>query len=146
MSKFQFHSQICVFRGILFGGACVRSSKVLHYQMFNGILHAPMSFFDKNPSGPILNRISGDIGAIDGILRNAMLEAVSQMFNICGILILIIISDPCMIGAIFIIFIIYGLTLKLYLRASQDLKRLEGICEFCNKLILEFFQKFVYRY
>lgn len=100
--------------------------------MFGGILHTPMRFFDENSSGRILNRISSDMGSIDTVFPITLIDSVANVTNMCGILIVIIISDPYMIGVVFTIIVLYGLILKLYLRASQDLKRLQGICEFCN--------------
>lgn len=46
----------------------MRSSQKLHDKMFDGVISAPMRFFDTNPSGRILNRFSKDMGAIDELL------------------------------------------------------------------------------
>lgn len=96
--------------------------------MFHSILHAPMRFFDLNPSGRILNRFSKDMGAIDEIMPRVMMESVQIILVMCGILIIIIIVVPAVIVALAISVVLYGLIIKLYLRPSQDLKRLEGIC------------------
>ena len=71
---------------------CMRSSRRLHNKMFHKILRAPPRFFDINPTGitsqtttllenftflflgPILNRFSKDLGAMDEVLPNAMLD------------------------------------------------------------------------
>lgn len=44
---------------------CVSASKVLHHNIVDRLLHAPMSFFDTTPLGRIMNRVSRDIDAID---------------------------------------------------------------------------------
>ena len=41
---------------------CMRSSVNLHKRLFNSLIHAPISFFDENPIGRILNRCSRDMG------------------------------------------------------------------------------------
>lgn len=40
--------------------------------MLRSVLHQPMSFFDTNPTGRILNRFSRDMDAIDSYLADLM--------------------------------------------------------------------------
>lgn len=108
----------------------MRASKVLHDRMFGAILHAPMRFFDLNPSGRILNRFSKDMGSIDEIMPRVMMDAVQIISVMCGILVVVVIVNPPMIATLSIAILLFGLIIKLYLRPSQDLKRLEGICKF----------------
>ncbi|XP_068157078.1 ATP-binding cassette sub-family C member 4 [Drosophila tropicalis] len=116
------------FRGFLFFKTCMHASKVLHDRMFGCILHATMRFFDTNPSGRILNRFSKDMGAIDELLPRAMMDFIQIALVMFGILIVIAVVNPILIAAMLIVAIIDMLIMKLYLRPSQDLKRLEGIC------------------
>lgn len=46
----------------------------LHDNMFECISLSPMSFFHANPSGRILNRFSKDMGSVDELLPQAMLD------------------------------------------------------------------------
>lgn len=115
-------------RSILFLRVCMRASKVLHDRMFAAILKTPMRFFDTNPSGRILNRFSRDMGAIDEIMPRVMLESIQIILVMIGILIIVLIVNPTMIAALLCAVILFALIIKLYLRPSQDLKRLEGIC------------------
>ncbi|XP_055848459.1 ATP-binding cassette sub-family C member 4 [Episyrphus balteatus] len=117
-----------ILRGFLFFKVCMHASKVLHDRMFGSILHATMRFFDSNPSGRILNRFSKDMGAIDEFLPKAMMDFVQIALVMFGILILITIVNPILIASLAIAVLVYLLVLKIYLRPSQDLKRLEGIC------------------
>lgn len=125
-----FDLQISTTRSTIFLSLCMRASKVLHDKMFNSILHAPMRFFETNQSGRILNRFSKDIGSIDETLPNCLLESVQTMSDMLGILIIVICLNRAMIIVVLVTVLLCSLILKLYLRASQDLKRLEGICEF----------------
>ncbi|KAH8336344.1 hypothetical protein KR059_002930 [Drosophila kikkawai] len=116
------------FRGFLFFKICMHASKVLHDRMFACILHATMRFFDTTPSGRILNRFSKDMGAIDELLPRAMMDFIQIALVMFGILIVISIVNPVLIAAILVVALVDVLILCLYLRPSQDLKRLEGIC------------------
>lgn len=113
----------------MFLRVCMRASKVLHDRMFGAMLTTPMRFFDMNPSGRILNRFSKDMGAIDEIMPRIMLDAVQIILVMCGILITVMIVNPYMIVALLASVILFAAIVKLYMRPSQDLKRLEGICK-----------------
>ncbi|XP_058974144.1 ATP-binding cassette sub-family C member 4 isoform X2 [Musca domestica] len=117
-----------VFRGFLFFKVCMHASKVLHDRMFSSILNAAMRFFDQNPSGRILNRFSKDMGAIDEFLPKAMMDFIQIALVMFGILVVICVVNPILMLAIAVVAITDCLILKMYLRPSQDLKRLEGIC------------------
>nr|XP_014085546.1 multidrug resistance-associated protein 4 [Bactrocera oleae]XP_014085548.1 multidrug resistance-associated protein 4 [Bactrocera oleae]XP_036229160.1 multidrug resistance-associated protein 4 [Bactrocera oleae]XP_036229161.1 multidrug resistance-associated protein 4 [Bactrocera oleae] len=117
-----------VFRGYLFFKVCMHASKVLHDRMFGCILRAKMRFFDTNPSGRILNRFSKDMGAIDEYLPKSIMDFIQIALVMFGILIVICVVNPILLAAILIVAIVDYWILQLYLRPSQDLKRLEGIC------------------
>ncbi|XP_073824771.1 CF transmembrane conductance regulator [Musca autumnalis] len=117
-----------VFRGFLFFKVCMHASKVLHDRMFSSILNAAMRFFDQNPSGRILNRFSKDMGAIDEFLPKAMMDFIQIALVMFGILVVICVVNPILMLAIAVVALVDCLILKMYLRPSQDLKRLEGIC------------------
>ncbi|XP_043864283.1 ATP-binding cassette sub-family C member 4 isoform X2 [Drosophila mojavensis] len=116
------------FRGYLFLKACMHASKVLHNRMFRCILHASMRFFHNNTSGRILNRFSKDIGTMDEWLPRHMLEFIQHGLVIFGILALIVVVNPMLCPAVVVVTVLDMLILKVYLRPSQDLKRMEGIC------------------
>ncbi|XP_017485264.1 PREDICTED: multidrug resistance-associated protein 4-like [Rhagoletis zephyria] len=117
-----------IFRGYLFFKVCMHASKVLHDRMFGCILRATMRFFDTNPSGSILNRFSKDMGAIDEYLPKAIMDFIQVALAMFGILIVITLVNPILLVSTFIMAVVDYCVLRLYLRPSQDLKRLEGIC------------------
>ncbi|XP_062556045.1 ATP-binding cassette sub-family C member 4 isoform X2 [Armigeres subalbatus] len=116
-----------IFRGYLFFNICMKASRTLHDRMFAKILAAPMRFFDTNPSGRILNRFSKDMGAIDELLPKAIMDAVQVLLVMFGILVVIAMMNPILLLALFGAVVLFAIVLKLYLRPTQDLKRLEGI-------------------
>ncbi|VVC88643.1 unnamed protein product, partial [Leptidea sinapis] len=74
---------VALIRAIMFFSLCMKSSIKLHDEMFECISLSPMSFFHANPSGRILNRFSKDMGAVDELLPQAMLDCfqVIPVFN-----------------------------------------------------------------
>lgn len=74
------------------------------------------------------------------------MEAIQIFLVMIGILVVVMIVNPTMIATLLIAILFFGLIIKLYLRPSQDLKRLEGICkfmfEFCFISALELYQLF----
>ncbi|XP_029065761.1 multidrug resistance-associated protein 4 isoform X4 [Monodon monoceros] len=63
-------------RSLLVFYVLVSSSQTLHNQMFESILRAPVLFFDRNPTGRILNRFSKDIGHMDDLLPLTFLDFI----------------------------------------------------------------------
>lgn len=96
-------------------------------RMLSSLLGAQMRVFDINPSGRILNRFSKDLGTMDETMPCAIAESIQTLLLIIGILCVVIILNPAMLIALACSVFFVVLLLKLYLRAAQDLKRLEGI-------------------
>lgn len=44
---------------------CLFAAIKLHFALLNGILHAPISYFDRTPTGRILSRFSKDLDVLD---------------------------------------------------------------------------------
>lgn len=125
-----FVRQCCILREVHFFRICMRSSKVLHDKMFSNMMQAPMRFFNINQTGRIQNRFSKDMGVIDERLPLAMFGSIIYGTNLGGTLVIIFIINPQMMVNVLVVLLLFGLLVKLFLRSSQDLQRLEGICEF----------------
>lgn len=69
--------------------------------------------------------------SIDEIMPKVMMEAIQIISVMTGILVVVMIVNPVMIAALIIAIIFFSAIVKLYMRPSQDLKRLEGICKSC---------------
>lgn len=52
---------------------CIVIARKLHSELVNGIMHAPLSFYDRTPTGRILARFSKDIDVIDTDLPEALI-------------------------------------------------------------------------
>ncbi|CAH1098765.1 unnamed protein product [Psylliodes chrysocephalus] len=117
---------ILTIRSFLFYHICMTASKVLHSQIFNNVLQAPMRFFDTNPSGRILNRFSKDMGAIDEILPRAQFDTLQIFLVLFGILTMVFIVTPWMMVPTIVLGTIFYWFRVVYLKCAQAIKRLEG--------------------
>ncbi|XP_068086395.1 ATP-binding cassette sub-family C member 4 [Anabrus simplex] len=117
---------ITTLRSIVFFKVSMNSSIGLHNKMFGSILRGSMRFFDTNPSGRVLNRFSKDMGAVDELLPRAMLESIQVFLVMCGILVMVTISNYYYLIPMAIIGFFFYKLRTMYLRTAQDVKRLEG--------------------
>lgn len=78
-------------------------------------------------SGRLLNRFSKDVGAMDDLLLQFIIEASLILMEVLGILINIITVNVWMLGITVIVGIIFYFLTFFYLKSAQDVKRLEGI-------------------
>lgn len=77
-------------------------------------------------TGRVLNRFSKDMGAIDEFLPRSTLETTQMWFALISILVLNAIALPWTLIPTAVLLICFIFMLKLYLNASQAVKRLEG--------------------
>ncbi|XP_058800224.1 ATP-binding cassette subfamily C member 4-like [Phymastichus coffea] len=113
-------------RSFVFYTICIRCSQHLHDYAFGAFIRATMRFFDKNPSGRILNRFSKDLGAIDELLPKAILDVGQLYLMMFGSLVVTSVVNPLFLVPILLIGVLSYILQKIYLKTSMDIKRLEG--------------------
>lgn len=52
--------------------------------MLLNVLHAPMSFFDTNPKGRVVNRFAKDVDLVDRQIPMTFFALISLLFNVLG--------------------------------------------------------------
>ncbi|XP_075236428.1 ATP-binding cassette sub-family C member 4-like [Lycorma delicatula] len=118
---------IGLIRASIFCTSCMKCSNKLHTKILNSVIGTPISFFNNNPSGRILNRFSKDLGMIDEMLPKSLLDIGQSICAITGSLAIAIVINPiCIIPAI-ILSILCVTARRFYVKTSKNLKRLEGI-------------------
>lgn len=99
----------------------------INLAMLKSVLSAPLSFFQKNPSGRIINRFSKDQSMADSLLSTALYDVFVTFFVTFGSIIVICISLPyTVILYIVFLYLILKLT-NMYLKSSREIRRFEGI-------------------
>ncbi|XP_029661257.1 ATP-binding cassette sub-family C member Sur [Formica exsecta] len=106
--------------------AGARARRKLHQEAIAGLLGAPISFFDYNPIGKILNRFSADMGVIDKKLSTSI-KRLTSFVLLCGsaMIVNVIISPWFLIAAVPTSCAYYVLQ-RFYRRSARQLQRLDG--------------------
>ncbi|CAF1632625.1 unnamed protein product [Rotaria magnacalcarata] len=118
---------LTLLRTITLKVVCLNASRVLHNKMFQRIIHCPISFFDLNPIGRILNRFTKDMAIVDEELPTTIFDFLPCFFQVIGIMVLVSWLNPWAfipsgIATMCMLYIRYR-----FAHCSRDLKRLEGI-------------------
>ncbi|CAG9800858.1 unnamed protein product [Chironomus riparius] len=113
-------------RSFLFFNVAMRASRQLHDAMYSGITRATMFFFHNNPSGRILNRFSKDMGQIDETLPMTMIDFFQLIFSLLGTIGVLIAVNQYYLIPTFILFTIFYMIRKVYIKLSLDIKRLNS--------------------
>ncbi|KAG1710451.1 Multidrug resistance-associated protein 4 [Nymphon striatum] len=106
---------------------CLRAARKLHDRMFNKLLHAPITFFNCNPIGEILNRFTKDIGEIDEYIPEGYQDCVHETI-ICILMILAVcLVEPYLFIVTVLMIVLAVFATQIYTRSYTILKRAENI-------------------
>lgn len=72
----------------------ILASRYLHQSMLYDVLRSPMSFFEKTPSGNLVNRFAKEMDTIDSVIPSIIRMFMGSMFTVMGACIIILISTP----------------------------------------------------
>nr|XP_028561207.1 multidrug resistance-associated protein 1-like isoform X1 [Podarcis muralis] len=103
------------------------ASRRLHVNLLHNILRCPMSFFERTPSGNLVNRFSKEIDTIDSIIPQVIKMFMGSMFNVIGACIIILLATPVAAVVIPPLGFIYFFVQRFYVATSRQLKRLESV-------------------
>ena len=85
---------VIVLRIYIYINLFLKSNVELHNKALQSIALTASVFFDKNPTGRIINRFSKDVGVMDGPLQYYLFEVASTSLLIIGNLVVTIIIIP----------------------------------------------------
>nr|XP_020011854.1 canalicular multispecific organic anion transporter 1 [Castor canadensis] len=107
--------------------SCVHAAKILHRQLLNNVLRAPMSFFDTTPTGRIVNRFAGDISTVDDTLPQTLRSWIVCFLGIISTLVMICMATPVFTIIVIPLGIIYVSVQVFYVSTSRQLRRLDSV-------------------
>ncbi|XP_058399729.1 ATP-binding cassette sub-family C member 2 [Diceros bicornis minor] len=103
------------------------ASNILHRQLLNNILRAPMNFFDTTPIGRIVNRFAGDISTVDDTIPTSLRSWILCFLGIISVLVMICMATPIFVVIIIPLGIIYVCVQIFYVATSRQLRRLDSV-------------------
>ncbi|KAF8603075.1 P-loop containing nucleoside triphosphate hydrolase protein [Ceratobasidium sp. AG-I] len=104
----------------------MRASRLLYEQMLQSVMRATSRFFDRTPSGRILNRFSKDIDAIDGGLQDLITSVITYAAILVVAVATIVYAVPFFIFPAVIVAYLHLWFARGYIGASRDLRRIEA--------------------
>ncbi|KAF8594789.1 hypothetical protein BDV93DRAFT_501773 [Ceratobasidium sp. AG-I] len=102
------------------------SSQRLYEKMLRSVMRSPSRFFDKTPSGRILNRFRYDINTIDSGLQGFMVQVIKQSITLVVAVGTIVYAVPFFIFPAVIVAYIHLWFARGYTTTSRDLRRIES--------------------
>ncbi|XP_069876378.1 multidrug resistance-associated protein 1 isoform X3 [Dipodomys merriami] len=105
----------------------ILASRRLHLDLLHNVLRSPMSFFERTPSGNLVNRFSKELDTVDSMIPQVIKMYMGSLFNVVGACVIILLATP--IAAVIIppLGLVYFFVQRFYVASSRQLKRLESV-------------------
>ena len=107
--------------------ALVRGSQALHDRMLRRVLRAPVSFFDTNPLGRVVNRFAKDVGNTDDVLPMTVFDFSQCILMVVGIVALSVVVNPWVALSLLPLAWYFLRLRRFFLKTSREVKRLEAV-------------------
>jgi len=95
----------------------------LRRDLFYKLERMPLSFFDKNPIGRLVTRVTNDIGTLNEMLGNGLIQLIQEMFVLIGIMVAMLLYDWKLALVSFAILPITAILFTTFINRSRKLYR-----------------------
>ncbi|KAL4894390.1 ABC transporter [Aspergillus ambiguus] len=103
------------------------AGKTLFHEVMVGVSHATFRFFDVTPIGRLMNRLTSDIGVVDGNISEQFQIIAFQAITWVSSILVIASVTPTFLGFTFVLTAAFIITFLRFLPTSQSLRRLEMV-------------------
>eukprot|EP00928_Gymnodinium_smaydae_P085026 TRINITY_DN6832_c0_g3_i1.p1 TRINITY_DN6832_c0_g3~~TRINITY_DN6832_c0_g3_i1.p1 ORF type:complete len:1346 (-),score=146.68 TRINITY_DN6832_c0_g3_i1:106-4143(-) len=104
-----------------------RSARNLYQRLMSKLLRVELSFFEKTPTGQILNRCLKDVAQIDDTVARVVLSVIQAFLDALTVLLVLAAVAPWSLAGVPPFCIGYAFVMKVYRWPARDLKRLEAL-------------------
>ncbi|WP_239579331.1 ABC transporter ATP-binding protein [Microlunatus panaciterrae] len=87
-------SGFMLWQGYLLNGAVQRSVKTLRDEVEAKINRLPLSYFDKQPRGELLSRVTNDIDNVSQTLQQTLSQLLTSLLSVIGVVIMMFVVSP----------------------------------------------------
>ncbi|KAH8938123.1 hypothetical protein BDL97_16G065900 [Sphagnum fallax] len=114
-------------RAFSFAYGGLRAAFYVHKMLLHKVVAAPITFFDRNPRGRILNRFSSDQYSIDDSLPFIANILLANVFMLSGIAIVLCYVQWTFLVVMLPIFYFFLILQRYYRATSRELRRLDSV-------------------
>ncbi|KAJ3322725.1 Canalicular multispecific organic anion transporter 2 [Boothiomyces sp. JEL0866] len=107
--------------------ACMVASIYYHKDAIEGLMKAPMSFFDQQPIGRILSRLENDMFEVDVELAQSFLPFAYSLMQFIASFLILVYSLPILLVLFSVVAVVSILIYRVYQPANLELKRVSSI-------------------
>ncbi|WPT17490.1 Multidrug resistance-associated protein 1 [Picochlorum sp. SENEW3] len=116
-----------VVRAVVLVLGSLLAAGTLQNSLLATVLRLPMSFFDSQPTGRLLNRFTKDVEAVDTSLQASVSSFLNCTVSVFWSLIVVVAVSPTIALAFVPIAFAYASIQKRYIATSRELKRLDSL-------------------
>ena len=105
----------------------ITAARHLQASLLETVLRLPMSFFDSQPTGRLLNRFTKDTEAVDSSIQSSVASFLNCAVSVLWSLVIVIAVSPWVALALIPLGIAYTFVQNRFLATSRELKRLDSL-------------------
>ncbi|KAG9259030.1 putative ABC bile acid transporter [Emericellopsis atlantica] len=113
---------------ILLARICIRAAQGLFKGAIDRICRATFRYHDVTPTGQLRNRLTSDMGMVDGGIIQPLEGFVFQFIALCLSLIAIMSHQPALLVILLAVAVLFMYFFRLYVPISRCLRRMEMAC------------------
>ncbi|XP_068652459.1 ABC transporter C family member 13 [Aristolochia californica] len=121
------NSLLTLVRAFSFSFGGLRAAVQVHNKLLSKLIDAPVQFFNQNPSGRILNRLSSDLYMIDDSLPFILNIFLANFFSLLGIAVVLSYVQVMFLLLLLPFGYIYKRLQFYYRSTSRELRRLDSV-------------------
>jgi len=95
----------------------------LRRDVFAHVSRMPLSFFDKNPIGRLVTRVTNDVRTLDEMLSNGLIQLLQEFFVLVGIIIMMLVFNWKLALIVFTVIPIVFLLFHIFIKKTRIIYR-----------------------